>query len=320
LLIVPDAGDALIPQNASCLYASATAPSGFANHDGTATPDLTSTFIRIAANATTDGGATGGTTANHSHTTASHTHTWITSTNHTHANTDCGPSDSNTATTIGTGSDPILGLTVVHVHTISFSTETSDTTMDSQAVPLANSGFSIEPAHTRLACIKNTGSAALPDGVIVPYKGTLTALGLLSDWKLCDGTGGTPDLRSRQIKCAFTSVGNTAGSNTHTHNGTEHSHTSLSSHTHTPTGTTLTIGDKRVIDSPGAVLKFGDSGPPEYTPDVHSHVWTCNPTFTVTGSTAAPAGSTSDHRDPYLNVLWVKYVAPTARSFGIIIG
>ena len=77
----------------------------------------------------------------------------------------------------------------------------------------------------------------LPIGGIVMYSGTLTELPL--NWKLCDGSSGTPDLRGQFIYGASdqASIGNTGGSNdaivvTHDHTSASHSHT-MNQHDHT---------------------------------------------------------------------------------------
>lgn len=60
-------------------------------------------------------------------------------------------------------------------------------------------------------------SFAMPVGVIAMWHGLLT--NIPSGWELCDGTNGTPDLRSKFLKGSAASVnpGNTGGSTTHNH-------------------------------------------------------------------------------------------------------
>ena len=57
----------------------------------------------------------------------------------------------------------------------------------------------------------------LPPGTIAMWSGSLATIP--SGWKLCDGTSGTPDLRSRFIRGAppATDPGATGGSDTHSH-------------------------------------------------------------------------------------------------------
>jgi hypothetical protein len=60
-------------------------------------------------------------------------------------------------------------------------------------------------------------SFVMPVGVIAMWHGLLT--NIPSGWELCDGTNGTPDLRSKFLKGSAVSVnpGNTGGSATHNH-------------------------------------------------------------------------------------------------------
>lgn len=86
----------------------------------------------------------------------------------------------------------------------------------------------------------------IPSGIIAIWSGTLATIP--AGWKLCDGTIGTPDLRSKFVKGTAAGVdpGATGGSTTHTHSyqpsGTisAHSHTvGDTGHTHTFTGTAM---------------------------------------------------------------------------------
>ena len=59
---------------------------------------------------------------------------------------------------------------------------------------------------------------SVPIGGIIPYNGAFD--GIPSNWALCDGTNGTPDLRAVFILGTATEgdVGDTGGSDTHSHN------------------------------------------------------------------------------------------------------
>jgi hypothetical protein len=61
------------------------------------------------------------------------------------------------------------------------------------------------------------GGSTLPTGVIVMWSGLLSAIP--TGWLLCDGTSGTPDLRSMFIQgaAAGQNPGATGGASTHTH-------------------------------------------------------------------------------------------------------
>ena len=64
-----------------------------------------------------------------------------------------------------------------------------------------------------------TSGSSLPTGIIVMWSGLLA--NIPSGWILCDGAGGSPDLRDRFVVGAAAGVnpGATGGSNTHTHAG-----------------------------------------------------------------------------------------------------
>ena len=61
------------------------------------------------------------------------------------------------------------------------------------------------------------GGDTIPSGVIVMWSGLIS--NIPDGWALCDGTNGTPDLRSKFIKGAPAGheAGETGGSATHTH-------------------------------------------------------------------------------------------------------
>ena len=73
--------------------------------------------------------------------------------------------------------------------------------------------------ESQTALHTHAGGSSLPAGIIVMWSGLLA--NIPSGWLLCDGTGGTPDLRSRFIKGAAAGVdpGVTGGAATHTHAG-----------------------------------------------------------------------------------------------------
>jgi hypothetical protein len=55
----------------------------------------------------------------------------------------------------------------------------------------------------------------------------------------------------------------------------------------------------------------------------NAQTWTVSSVTPTTGSQVTINTNPSDHRDPYLEVLWVQYapvVVTTARSFGFVMG
>jgi hypothetical protein len=111
----------------------------------------------------------------------------------------------------------------------------------------------VQRAHA--AFIAQIRDAIVPVGGILPYSGSTASL--TANWKVCDGTGGTPDLRDKFIVGSGTSyaLGASGGSKdlivpTHTHTATfagsalaAHGHTlNDPSHTHAATFQTPTGG------------------------------------------------------------------------------
>lgn len=210
-----------VPANGIILWAGASLPTGFSLCDGNnGTPDLRNKYVRGAASAG-DAGGTGGSFTNvhditHGHT-ASHSHSYPTSVRE---------GGSSTAGSGNGGESPIN-----HQHQITLNSR-SDTIVNYSGS--LTTGETVEPAYKKLAFIKNTsGSAKMPVGAIALWLGSLATIPV--GWNLCDGGNGTPDMRSLYVKGAndLTEIGNTGGSNTHTHAAQPHGHSvSNASHTH----------------------------------------------------------------------------------------
>jgi len=175
------------------------------------------------ASAGSDAGSTGGATT-HSHT-LDHTHTV---TAHTHSGYMSG---------IGSWyggrgkADNPTGAFVLsnHIHVVNFAA-TSDSIYGYTGT--GGSSDAVEPAYKKISVIKNTTDDNLQLGVIGLWLNTVVSIP--DNWRVCDGTYGTPDLRDYFIKIASTVTehGNTGGSNTHTHTAVSHSHTATGTHTH----------------------------------------------------------------------------------------
>ena len=126
----------------------------------------------------------------------------------------------------------------------------------SQSNPFNNAALTGVPTAPTAAVGTNTTQiattafvqAAIPSGVIVMWSGSIATIP--SGWALCNGAGGTPDLRDRFVVGAGSSyaVGNTGGANTvtlttsnipsHTHSISGSGTTSGQSNDHTHSGTT----------------------------------------------------------------------------------
>lgn len=99
----------------------------------------------------------------------------------------------------------------------------------------ASSPGSLSDQRVRAGVIAGVGGS-IPVGGIIMWSGTVA--NIPSGWRLCDGGGGTPDLRGRFVAGAggSYSVGNTGGADTvtlttsqmpsHNHSGPSHTHSS----------------------------------------------------------------------------------------------
>ena len=147
--------------------------------------------------------------------------------------------------------------------------------------PTANLGSNTTQLATT-AFVAAGLSALIPSGVITLWSGSISSIP--SGWVLCNGSGGTPDLRDRFVVGAGTTyaVGATGGANTvtldatmipaHTHtvsasgttgnNNVGHTHTfsgttSGQSNTHSHTATVTDPGHKHNTDNPTGGYTLG---------------------------------------------------------------
>lgn len=181
------------------------------------TPNLVDKYLK-GASAAADSGTTGGSTTNvHA---LSHIHT----TTHTHASATSGVASTNQ-----NANSTVAGGSVVqstHTHAVALAASTPSTT-DNVSLTTTET---VEPAYTKLLAVQAPSVLPTPKKVIALW------IGLLSDipfgWIICDGSNGTVDMRGRHLKITATvgEVGDTGGSNTHTHAAQNHGHTVA--HTH----------------------------------------------------------------------------------------
>ena len=294
IVLKPASSVLTIPALAIC-FVDASPPSGFSVCDGTGgTPSLADTYF-LGAAVGADGGATGG-ASTHTHTYSSHLHVPDT---HTHPDTTSGSSGSANAKRNAAPPDELLAL---NHHNVPLNSATGasvgNTSTDGGGTTAAESN---EPFFIKMVPAQNTGSAALPDGVIIAYIGSEHKAQNLYGWLYCDGTNGTQDIRQKQIKCTTSvgAVGVTGGNITH-HHTFDHGHTHSSSHNHTVGAVTLvnkgSIGSDAV--PAGRVDALG-----------HTHTWTIG----TTTPTLANGGESSynDVRYNYREVAFIKRLAGT---------
>lgn len=201
---VKASADEGIPNGGCAFYNSGSLPTNWVECDGTGgTIDARNRFPK-GAGAGSGGGGTGGSSDAHTHTNS-----------HSHSSKQSAASDS-TGNTTATGFGGAAG---AHRHNVSLLTKSIT----------INNGDA-QPPWKKLMCIENqTGGADAPSGVIVPYLRLLADIP--SGWVLCDGSGGTPDMRDYFIKNASGSgeIGNTGGADSHTHTTVNHNHTASAS-------------------------------------------------------------------------------------------
>ena len=137
----------------------------------------------------------------------------------------------------------------------------------------------------------------MPVGAICVW---LNSAGLIpAGWQICDGSNGTPDLRSKYIKGAANAgeIGGTGGTLTHTHTANSHSH-AATSHTHATQNTSADAG--------GAGF---NATAPLVTVSITGHFHAGIPTgATDAGATdsVAETVSTVNHEPPYLTVIYIQ--------------
>lgn len=279
IYITPTTSATSIPAGVIGL-ADAAAPAGFNICDGTAsTPNLVDKYLNGAATGA-DAGTTGGTTTN------THTLPHVHTTSHTHSAATSGSSSNTSAGSQASGGN--LLNTGTHTHSVDLDAATPST---ADNITLAASAETVEPAYTKLLAIQAAGVSAMPVGIIALWTGTLATIP--SGWILCDGNNGTIDMRDRHLKITGTvgDVGDTGGSNTHTHASQNHSHTL--SHSHTKT---LTHSNTR------GATGSGTTGTNSST----THAVTTDSADPLTGVTAATSADSSNNEPTYRTVAYIK--------------
>lgn len=229
ILIKSNGSPAGIPVNAVALWNTTTAPANWNLCDGgSGRPDMRGTFIK-GADASGDGGGTGGATTHTGHTIGSHSHGGNYS--HNHPDVTSSATATSAVGAVGGGGQAATA-TQGHQHVLNIATQgTAAITGSTDSV---GSGAN-EPPYVLEGFIQNnTGGDDLPVGIIVLWIQTLATIP--SGWNLCDGTLSTPDLRGQYVKGATTlaGVGGTGGSLSHGHTATGHTHP-VASHSHTIT-------------------------------------------------------------------------------------
>jgi hypothetical protein len=244
-------------------------------------------FLRGAA-AAGNGGANSG-ASTHLHSIAAHTHT---GSSHTHTLAATGLSNP-VGTDAGTGSSTPRWLPR-HTHPMTV-VSASQGGLNSTAGG-NTSASNLEPANRRLRVIRNTGGGT-QTRVIGLYLGDVASLDPLMT--LCDGNGGTPDMRGWFARDnGSDSINSTGGSDTHNHTTATHDH-GVPGHVHDTTVGTSGTGS---FEAPTS----GDLGDSPTTTHTHS---SGNTASSSPGGSPLSSGTTNgltNHVPPYREAHFVR--------------
>lgn len=238
------------------------------------------------------GGGNGGAVANgptHDHTINSHSHTGGT---HDHSIGSTSLSNPSSSQEAGDGSSTPRWLPR-HTHPMDVgSASTGNTSSNSGGT--SGSG-NHEPPNRRLRVLQNTGGGT-QTRIIGLYLGAVADLDPLLT--LCNGSNGTPDMRTYFARDAGSdSVNSTGGSSTHTHSIPNHTHT-MGNHSHT---TNVLASTTTSYEAPS----FGDLGDSPTTSHDHSSGNTGSENPSLTSNGAGTSGS-GNHIPPYREAHFVR--------------
>ena len=294
-----------LPDNVACLFDNASLPTNWVEADGQlhaglpggdfTPPDLRNKYLRGAGTGA-DAGTTGGSYTNvhdisHTHTPSSHTHGDSTSSTPDAA----GFLDTNGSVTIQES----------HTHTVSISGTAAGINAYSGSLTTAET---VEPAYKKLRVIINkTGNFSKPKGIIALWLGSIASIP--RGWHICDGQGGTIDMRDKFMKVAVNSseVGNSGGSNTHTHAAQAHSHTG-NAHTH---GFTPSNHPSPTKDIPGG----GSPGNYDELLPGYEHPTGTTASTTANYQSSNTTGDSANNEPAYRTVAYIQYQKDNYASF-----
>lgn len=244
-------------------------------------------FLKGAA-AAGNGGATSG-SSTHTHSVNAHTHNGY---SHDHTISATGLSNPSSSQEAGFGSSPPRWLPR-HTHPLNVA---SNSTGNTNSVSGGTTGSgTLEPVNRRLRVLRNTGGGT-QTRIIGLYTGTVAALDPLLT--LCDGGGGTPDMRGWFARDAGSdSINSTGGNTTHTHTTPSHTH-DIGNHSHS---IDVLASTTTSYEAPS----FGDLGDSPTTGHDHSAPNTDSSSPSVSGASSGTASSVS-LVPPYREVHFVR--------------
>lgn len=277
---------------------AATTPTGY----DTLTGSFTNRVLKGAPTSTQGGTFAGA--VNHSHTVAAHTHTGLGSHTHTTPNTQrqgtvdgYRSSYAGSSTTPGTFAGVFSGSSSDMRHTHPTSAGNANIGNLNSASGGTTSSFENRPPTRDLRLVRSV-SGAVALGLIGLWQGDATSLpGSLGR---CDGSSGTPDLRSRFPRA--TAAGSTTGGTTnHTHTTPNHTHT-ITPHAHTLTVGTPIETEQILTSSPTQQVSSGDH--------THTAANTSSEAPPVTSNTSGTTSSVS-LLPPFTDVHYVRIESTT---------
>jgi len=293
IFITPTSNISSLPNEAIYLYEGTDSRTGHYVCDGNnSTPNLVNKYLKGAGTGADAGGIGGSTTNVHSLT---HTHTVN---SHTHASATSGQP---TSATIGGTNSGTGYANKTHTHSVTLGSATSSI---SSTAPSLTTTETVEPAYTKLLAVQNrTGHGDARVGMIGMWLGTLASIPL--NYELT-----ATNMKGRHLKLTATTseIGNTGGSNTHTHASQNHTHTASGTHTHS---IPATVNHSHVSN----VARW-DSKVPFCTGSDTHNVTTSSSTSVY--SNAATSASSSNNEPEYRTVAFIKLKSLQHSSFMFI--
>ena len=285
-----------IADNTIAYFNDTTAPTNWYFCDGNnSTPDLRNKYLKGAGTGA-NAGSTGGTTTNVH--TLTHTHSV---TAHGHANSTTGAAtgyENDEQNTTPAADSVHKG----HTHT-AYVTNNTDTLVAGN--PSITCSETVEPSYHKLLPIQKKTGGAKAKGIIGLWLGSTASIP--AGWLLCDGTKSTPDLKDKFIKCANTTaeIGDTGGSNTHTHAAITHTHTA-NSHTHSMTVSAHDTG----------LLTAQTAGLSNYALNKSSnHAGFTSGSITATYANANTTADSSNNEPEYRTAAYIQFDSDLGGSF-----
>jgi hypothetical protein len=200
-----------------------------------------------------NGGATSG-ASTHTHSVNSHAHNGF---SHDHSIGSTGLSNPSSSQEAGYGSSTPRWLPR---HTHPMDVVSASTGNTNSVGGGTSSAVNLEPPNRRLRVLRNTGGGT-QTRIIGLYQGTVAALDPLLT--LCNGSGGTPDMRTWFVReKGSNSVNSTGGTSSHTHTTPSHTH-DIGNHSHDTNVSTSNTGS---FEAPSS----GDLGDSPTTGHTHS--------------------------------------------------